>query len=164
MYSSGIGALRSSKTAAPSTSSKSESATWRTWRATAVPTSWRSITPACTSASPKLRRSVRISAETRLKSSSVMRPSATSASPSRSRRRLLAANTSRPWSKKAILTMRPARTCRSPLRRSAESRRIVSEIGLWAMSVSIGRLYCARRGGRQAPGARPRVSSVSGAA
>ena len=130
MYSSGIGAPRSSKTAAPSTSSKNESATWRTWRATAVPTSWRSITPAATSASPKRGRSVRIRAETRLKSSSVMRPSATSASPSRSRRRLLAANTRRPWSKNAILTMRPARTCRSPLRRSAESRRIVSEIGL----------------------------------
>ena len=123
MYSRGMEQARSSKTAAPSASSKSESATRRTWRATAVPTSYRSMTPACTRASPKRRpRSARISAETRSKSCWVMRPSATSASPRRSRRRLLAAKTSRPWSKKAILTMRPERTCRSPLRRSAESR------------------------------------------
>ena len=48
--------------------------------------------------------------------------------------------------------MRPERTCRSPLRRSAESLRTVSAIGLLAMSVSIGRLYCPRRrAGGKAP-------------
>ncbi len=147
MYSRGMEQARSSKTAAPSASSKSESATRRTWRATAVPTSYRSMTPAWTRASPKRRpRSARMRAETRSKSCWVMRPSATSASPRRSRRRLLAAKTSRPWSKKAILTMRPERTCRSPLRRSAESRLTVSAIGLVAMSVSMGRVYCPRRG------------------
>ncbi len=39
MYSSGIVQARSSKSAAPSESSNSESAMRRTWRATALPTS-----------------------------------------------------------------------------------------------------------------------------
>ncbi len=39
MYSSGIALSRSSKSAAPSTSSNSDSATRRTWRATDAPTS-----------------------------------------------------------------------------------------------------------------------------
>ena len=39
MYSRGMEQARSSKTAAPSVRSKSERATRRTWRATAVPTS-----------------------------------------------------------------------------------------------------------------------------
>ena len=79
-----------------------------TWRATEVPSSFLSITPAAIRASPKRRlRSPFMSAETRVNSSSVMRPRARSASPRRSFFRLLAAKTRRPWSKDAILTSLP---------------------------------------------------------
>src|SRR5262249_8910132 len=85
---------------------------------------------------------------TRLNSSSVMRPSATRASPSRSFLRLLAANTRRPWSKKTVFTIFPERTWRSPLLRVAESCRRVSAMGAVARSVSIRRSVLPCREGR----------------
>src|SRR6266581_2582354 len=140
MYSSGIAQRLSSKELTPSLSSKSESTMRSTWRATERPTSFLSSTPDCTSASPKrrLRPSSLMRADTRLNCSSVMRPSATSASPSRSFLRLLAAKTMRPWSRNTVLTIRPDCTCRSPLRRSTESLRSVSLMGVTARSVSMG--------------------------
>ena len=142
MYSSGIAERRSSKTATPSPNSKRERTMRSTWRATDRPTSFLSRTPDWTRASPKrrLRPSslTRTSAETRVNCSSVIRPSATSASPSRSFLRLLAAKMMRPWSKNTVLTIRPDCTCRSPLRRSTESLRRVSLMGDVARSVSIG--------------------------
>src|SRR6266571_5073598 len=140
MYSSGIAQRLSSKELTPSLSSKSESTMRSTWRATERPTSFLSSTPDCTSASPKrrLRPSSLMRADTRLNCSSVMRPSATSASPSRSFLRLLAAKTMRPWSRNTVLTIRPDCTCRSPLCRSTESLRSVSLMGVTARSVSMG--------------------------
>ena len=97
MYSRGMVQRRSSKEAAPSASSKRETTTRRTWRATAVPISLLSITPEATRASPNRRlRSPFMRADTRENSSSVMRPRARRASPRRSFLRLLAAKTRRP--------------------------------------------------------------------
>ena len=156
MYSSGIAHGRSSNEVAPSVNSKSDSTMRFTWRATERPSSSLSMTPARTSASPKRRRfSPSFMKETaRLNSSSVMRPSATRASPSRSFFMLLAANTTRPWSKKIVFTILRERTCRSPLRRSRESREKTSETGVTARSTSIGRNSIPRDRG-PAPARRP---------
>ena len=59
------------------------------------------------------------------------------ASPRRSFRRLLAANTIRPWSKKSVLTTLPDWTWRSPELRDPASARSVSAMGVVARSVSI---------------------------
>jgi len=97
MNSRGITQRRSSNEAAPSGSSKMERAMRRTWRATEVPSSFLSMRPASTRASPKrFFRSPLMRADTRSKSSPVIRPRATRASPRRSFLRLLAAKTMRP--------------------------------------------------------------------
>src|SRR6185503_9474479 len=139
MYSSGIEHRRSSKNAAPSASGKSESTMTFTWRATEWPSSFLSMTPALTRASPNRRRWIpsSIRAEARVNSSSVIRPSAIRASPRRSFLRLLAPKTIRPWSKNTVFTVLPDRTWRSPLARPSERRRRVSEMGVTVRSVSI---------------------------
>src|SRR5262245_11381622 len=110
----------------------------RTWRATEPPSSFLSMRPDCTSASPNRRlRSAFMRAETSRNCSSVMRPRATRASPRRSFFRLLAAKTSRPRSKKRVFATFPDRTCRSPLLSSAEIFWIVSAMGVTLRSVSM---------------------------
>ena len=154
MYSSGIAAARSSKTAAPSTSSKSDSATRRTWRAT---DGAHLVAVHDAGLDERLAEAAAVGAHERGDAVEVLVGDAAEGHQRLAQavlRRLLAAKTSRPWSKKAILTMRPERTCRSPLLRSADELRSVSAIGLLARSVSIGRVYCARCGGpgkRRAP-------------
>src|SRR5688572_5965081 len=138
MYSRGIEVGRSSNDATPSVKANVERTMRLTWRATMRPISLFCRNPAPTRASPtrSLRSFFRYASACRY-SSAVMRPWATSVSPSRSFFMLLAAKMARPLSKKIVFTARPDCTWRSPLRRPAASWRSGSAIGVTERSVSI---------------------------